>query len=157
MNLIFRCYLETTPKTRSLLIERIYSAREFPDGRSGDWERYFAEPHPCPSYDLQCVSKRPLFIFWVSLSKNKPLIIIFGLQNRAKFSTRLLETCPLHLNNVASLPCEEQLIWCCLPNSRQKRKASTGCCQSNPPIAGEGLKIQLTENFRQNTQHIEVK
>jgi len=35
-----------------------------------------------------------------------------------KFHIKLLETRPPHLKNVTTLPCEKQLIWCCLPDSR---------------------------------------
>jgi len=36
-----------------------------------------------------------------------------------KFHIRLLETRPPPVNAVAAIPCEKQLIWCCLLDSRQ--------------------------------------
>jgi len=47
------------------------------------------------------------------------MLINFSVQKQKKIHIRLLETRLPHLNNVAALPCEKQLIWCCLPDSRQ--------------------------------------
>jgi len=66
-----------------------------------------------------------------------------------KFLTILLKTRPPHLNNVATLPCEKQLIWCCLLDSQQYTQLINRLWQnqllSEPPTYYRGrlLKIRL--------------
>ena len=56
----------------------------------------------------QCPRKNVLFIFWITLSKNWPLLIIFGMLNTEKIWHEHPTDLSTHLSNVASLPWEIQ-------------------------------------------------
>jgi len=43
-------------------------------------------------------------------TKNEPILIIFGIHHHEKITHQIIRNLPPHLNNVAALPCETQLI-----------------------------------------------
>jgi len=107
--LVLICYLETKLKTALVRGRTDISSKRVSRWKVRRLRMLFR--WTSSSSFIHFSSKAPPFYILNNSAKDKPLIIIFGLQNRAKFPTRLLETRPLHLNNVAALPCEEQLIW----------------------------------------------
>jgi len=58
-----------------------------------------------------------------------------------KIHIRLLETGPPQENEVATLPCEKPLIWCCSPDSRHYSLhiTSTCSCQNHHLLLGKTI------------------
>jgi len=53
--------------------------------------------------------KTSTYIFVNNLAKNQRIVIIFGAQNSDEIWHKCQQNCPLHLNNVTTLPCETQI------------------------------------------------
>jgi len=66
------------------------------------------------NYHLHCAPKKvATFLFFLKNSvKNKPICISFGTPNPEEILYKCFWTCPPHLKNVATVPCEMQKMSC---------------------------------------------